>query len=239
MVVLVVLEVHINWIDVRWKRSPLRWWRWWWWWWLSGYPATPRWSPCSVSSLESLLSRQGFQSDRKHGGKLFSSDQSSQSVSLLLNFQLSQHFQLQRQPSSYLNVERVICVSLSSITDIWNIYYIDHPETKRLNIDIQQLIKLSIVMTAIKNTRMPKFNLKSSFWLEGEPSWTIRPTKFWKWKPNFIMSKKISWLLPLSLVSSPRIKELNKVKHSAPAFHPRPRGGSSRLGYLGSNPGWL
>ena len=55
-------------------------------------------------------------------------------------------------------------------------------------------------MTAIKNTRMPKFNLKSSFWLEGEPSTTIRPTKFSKWKPNFIMSKKISWLLPLSLV---------------------------------------
>ena len=33
----------------------------------------------------------------------------------------------------------------------------------------QLLIKLSIVMTAIKNTRMPKLNLKSSFWLEGEP----------------------------------------------------------------------
>ena len=49
---------------------------------------------------------------------------------------------------------------------------IGHPETKRLNIDIQQLIKAfnCYVMTAIKNTRMPKFNLKSSFWLEGEPS---------------------------------------------------------------------
>ena len=95
---------------------------------------------------------------------------------------------------------------------------------KGLNIDIQQLIKLSIVMTAIKNTRMPKFNLKSSFWLEGEPSWTIPATKFSKWKPNFIMSKKISWLLPQSSVyhyrAVPRIKEFNKVKRSASAFHP-------------------
>ena len=94
-------------------------------------------------------------------------------------------------------------------------------KTKGLNIDIQQLIKLSIVMTAIKNTRMPKFNLKSSFWLEGEPSWTIPPTKFSKWKPNFIMSKKSSWLLPQSLVYYyRRITEFNKVKRFNPAFHP-------------------
>ena len=76
-------------------------------------------------------------------------------------------------------------------------------------------------MTAIKNTRMPKFNLKSSFWLEGEPSWTIPPTKFSKWKPNFIMSKKSSWLLPQSLVYYyRRITEFNKVKRFNPAFHP-------------------
>ena len=52
-------------------RPPLRWWC------LSGSPATPRWSPCSMSSLQSLLSRQASQSDRKHWAQQIKSHQTS------------------------------------------------------------------------------------------------------------------------------------------------------------------
>ena len=62
-------------------------------------------------------------------------------------------------------------------------------------------------------------------------------TKLYNEQKNLVASPaEPCLLLPCRPSPLAPIKELNKVKRPAPAFHPLPRGGFSRLGYLGRSP---